>query len=59
MEGPLRERKFLTGNDLERGIGNSVYSIPKDWYTSALRKLPDRWQRCTDAGGEYVKSATV
>jgi hypothetical protein len=41
MKGPLCERKFLTSNDLERGVGDSLCSIPKDWYTFALRKLPD------------------
>jgi hypothetical protein len=43
MKGPLCERKFLISSDLERGVGNSVCSIPKDWYTFALRKLPDTW----------------
>jgi hypothetical protein len=29
MKGPLCERKFLTNNDLQTGVGNSVCNIPK------------------------------
>jgi hypothetical protein len=59
MNEPLHWRKFLTSDDLERGVRNSVCSIPKDWYAATIRKLPQRWERCTDLGERYVESATV
>ncbi|GFG28303.1 hypothetical protein Cfor_11318 [Coptotermes formosanus] len=59
MKEPLLGRKFRTSDDLERGVHDSVRSIPKDWYLTSIQKLPERWQQCTDLGGEYVKSATV
>jgi hypothetical protein len=59
MKGLIRRRKFPTDDDLERCVRDSVRSIPKNWNSAAIQKLPERWQRCTDLGGEYVDSATV
>jgi len=42
-----------------RQVSAGYHSIPKDWYNATNQKLPERRQKCTDLGGEYVKSATV
>lgn len=56
---PLHGRKFHTCDSLEAGVCDYVSSIPKDWYIATNQKLLERWQRNTDLGGEYVKSATL
>lgn len=59
MKEPLCGRKFPTSGDLERGVRDSVCTVPKNWYPATIQKLPERWQRFIDLGEEYVKSATV
>ncbi|GFG29115.1 hypothetical protein Cfor_00282 [Coptotermes formosanus] len=59
MKELLRRRKFRTDDDLKRVVRDSARSIPKDWYTAAIQKSIERWQRCTDLGGEYVEGAAV
>jgi hypothetical protein len=31
----------------------------KDWFAAFIRKLPERWQWCSDLSGEYVECAKV
>ena len=59
MEETLRGGKFCFSDNTKRGVRDSVRSIPKDWYTAANQKLPERWQQCIDLGGEYVGNAAV
>jgi hypothetical protein len=59
MKEPLYWRKFRTSDEQERGVRDSVHSVPKHWFAAAIRKLPERWQRCIDVGGDYVEIRAV
>jgi len=57
-KGPLHERKFLTSNDLERGVANLCALSPKTG-TLLLWEIYQIDGKGAQRDGEYVESATV
>src|SRR5262245_56596911 len=43
-----------SGQPSEPVVGGEFVTTPKKWFAVAIQKLPARWQKCIDIGGEYV-----
>lgn len=50
----LRGQRFKDKEELQEAARTWVCSPPKDWFHENAQKLPERWQSCTDLGGEYT-----
>jgi hypothetical protein len=51
----LHGRRFPSDDDLQSDVCKLVHTIPKDWFAVSIRKLPERWQWCSDLSGEYAE----
>jgi hypothetical protein len=55
-------KKLLAGkkyNKTRAALISAVTQYLKDrstsWFTAGIQKLPRRWQKCVDVGGEYFE----
>lgn len=58
MKDALRGKRF-DNDELQEAVREWVRSTPKQWFHDAIMKLPGRWQRCIDVGGEYIEKSHV
>ncbi|PSN37108.1 hypothetical protein C0J52_12584 [Blattella germanica] len=54
MKEVMRRKKFTTNDELHAAVHQWRRDTPKEWYATQIRKLPERWNKCTDIGGEYL-----
>ena len=59
LKSQLRDRRFET----RAALGSAIYQFLKHWpedaFLEALRKLPERWEKCIRAKGEYFESVDI
>ena len=57
--GPLKEhlggKRFRNNEEVIQAVQEWLHWQPKDFFLSGIRKLPDRWRRCTANQGDYVE----
>lgn len=51
----LRGRHYNDRSSLGSSIHQCLNSVSKDDFTTAIQKLPERWQRCISAEGRYFE----
>ena len=59
LKSELRGRRFETRAALGSAIYQCLKHWPEDAFLEALRKLPERWEKCIRAKGEYFESVDM
>ena len=56
--GPLKEallgQRFDDDEQVENFVRNWLQTRPPSFYDAGVKKLPIRWQKCIEKGGNYV-----
>lgn len=55
MKESLRGVKYETEKALMSDLRKWIKAQPKEWFAAGLRKLPERWQKCIESGGDYIE----
>ena len=59
MFGPLkevlREQRFNDDEQVENFVRKWLQTRPASFYDAGIKKLPIRWQKCIEKGGNYVE----
>ena len=59
MFGPLkevlREQRFNDDEQVENFVRKWLQMHPAPFYDAGIKKLPIRWQKCIEKGGNYVE----
>lgn len=57
--GPLKEalggKRFSTDDEVETFVRNWFRERPTEFYNTAIRKLPERWLKCSTCEGDYLE----
>ncbi|KAI6655380.1 hypothetical protein LOD99_2215 [Oopsacas minuta] len=56
MKRPLGGKRFEDFKRLEYEINSEEKGTPKEFYTTGLEKLPERWKRCLKLKGEFIET---
>lgn len=56
---PLKEslggKRFENNEEVEEYVRNWLTTRPQTFYEEGIFKLPNRWQKCVELGGDYVE----
>lgn len=55
MKDALRGRHFPTAEDAEECVQKWLRTTPETFYSSGIRKLVKRWNKCIEMQGDYVE----
>ena len=59
MFGPLKEtlggQHFNDDEQVENFVRKWLQTHPASFYDAGIKKLPIRWQKCIEKGGNYVE----
>jgi hypothetical protein len=50
----LGGKKFHNHEEVIPAVPEWLNILPKDFFLSGIRKLPDRWRKCIAYQGDYV-----
>ena len=59
MKAALRGKTYSNANDLQRDLETWVESKSREFFATAFDKLPGRWRKCIEAGGDYFEHLSV
>jgi hypothetical protein len=51
----LAGKKYKTRAALISAVTQYLKHRSTSWFTAEIQKLPRRWQKCVDVGGEYFE----
>jgi hypothetical protein len=51
----LAGKKYKTRAALISAVTQYLKHRSTPWFTAGIQKLPRRWQKCVDVGGEYFE----
>jgi hypothetical protein len=51
----LAGKKYKTRAALLPAVTQYLKHRATSWFTAGIKKLPRRWQKCVDVGGEYFE----
>jgi hypothetical protein len=54
MKDVMRGKTFTSKDENQAVVQQWRRDTPKKWFAAQIRKLPERWKRSTDIGGEYL-----
>ena len=59
MKSALKGKKFQCADDVQMEIEAWLNSKSQQFFEAGIKKLPGRWQRCIDHGGDYFQRLNV
>ena len=55
LKDPLCGRRFDSESELKSAVNVVVKTLSKDWFEKGMKKFAERWRKCIDLQGDYVK----
>lgn len=59
MFGPLKEalggQRFNTDDEVEEFVRTWLSELPKEFFDTGIKKLPERWTKCVTSEGKYIE----
>jgi hypothetical protein len=55
LTGALGGQRFDDEEQVQNFVRNWLQTRPPSFYDAEIKKLPIRWQKCIEKGGNYVK----
>jgi len=59
MKEPLRGHRYGSLSALSSAISQWVRGTPTEFFAQGISKLPERWHKCVQLGGDYVEKCNV
>jgi transposase len=55
MKSALHGKNYSSAEEIQTALEELISSKPRQFFSDGVRKLPDRWQRCVAAHGNYFE----
>ena len=55
LKSSLAGKSFASRDEILRDVNTWIESKPCEFFRNGIQKLPERWQRCIEANGEYFE----
>ncbi len=55
LKDPLRGTRFGSERELRYAVDEVIKGLPQTWFEEGLKKVEERWRKCTEIEGDYVE----
>lgn len=55
LKEALRGKRFNTDDEVEEFVCIWLSELPKEFFDTGIKKLPERWKKCVTSKGNYLE----